>query len=61
VAVDAGASINDEGKHIANWLMTSSDEDNEIEDLISYADVIGINGDVYRDRLMEVNRMSKQH
>jgi len=47
--LDGGASIVVDGMHIANWLIGQVlDEDYDMEDLVSYADVIGIKRDVYR-------------
>lgn len=57
--IDGGASIIVEGKHIANWLVGQVlDEDYELEDLLPYADVIGVNRDIYKKELMKVKRMS---
>lgn len=57
--IDGGASIIVNGKHIANWLVGQVlDEDYELEDLLSYADLIGMKRDVYKNELMKVKRMS---
>ncbi len=57
--IDGGASIIVADKHIANWLVGQVlDEDYEMEDLLPYADVIGIKRDVYKSELMKVKRMS---
>lgn len=59
--IDAGASIIVEGKHIANWLIGQVlDEDYKIEDLLNYADVIGVDRGIYMEELSKVKRMSKQ-
>lgn len=59
--IDAGASIIIEGKHIANWLVGQVlDEDYKIEDLLDYADVIGVDQRIYKEELSKVKRMSKQ-
>jgi diguanylate cyclase (GGDEF)-like protein/PAS domain S-box-containing protein/putative nucleotidyltransferase with HDIG domain len=58
--LDGGASIVVDGKHIANWLIGQVlDEDYKMEDLLPYADVIGVMHDVYRNELIKVKRMSK--
>jgi diguanylate cyclase (GGDEF)-like protein/PAS domain S-box-containing protein len=58
--MDGGASIIVQGKHIANWLVGQVvDEDFDLEDLMPYADVIGVERDVYRKELNKVKRMSK--
>lgn len=58
--IDGGASIMVDGKHIANWLIGQVlDEDYEIEDLLTYADVIGVEREVYKNELLKVKRMSK--
>ena len=58
--IDGGASIIVKGQHIANWLIGQVlDEDYELEDLLPYADVIGIKRNVYRNELIKVKRMSK--
>ena len=59
---DGGASIIVEGIHIANWLIGQVlDEEYIMDDLLQYADVIGVDHDVYRSKIMKVKRMSKQH
>lgn len=59
--LDGGASIVVEGRHIANWLIGQVlDEDYKMDDLLQYADVIGVKHDVYRNELIKVKRMSKQ-
>ena len=58
--LDGGASIVVNGKHIANWIIGQViDENYEIEDLLPYADVIGLKRDAYKKELMKVKRMSK--
>jgi len=55
----AAASIIIDGKHVANWLIGQViDEDDELEDLLAYADVIGVNRDVYKNESVKVKRMS---
>ena len=57
----AATSIIIDGKQVANWLIGQViDEDDEMEDLLAYADVIGVNRDVYKNELVKVKRMSKQ-
>lgn len=59
--IDGGASIIVDGRHIANWLIGQIlDEDYQIEDLLPYADVIGVSHDVYKNELMKVKRMSSR-
>jgi len=58
--IDVGASIIVEGKHIANWLIGQVlDDEYELEDLLIYADVIGVKREVYKNELLKVKRMSK--
>lgn len=57
--IDGGASIIVEGRHIANWLVGQVlDEDYPLEELLAYAEVIGVKRDVYKKELMKVKRMS---
>lgn len=57
--IDGGASIIVDGNHIANWLVGQVlDEDYELEDLLPYADLIGMKRDVYKKELMKIKRMS---
>ncbi|TGE39084.1 response regulator [Desulfosporosinus fructosivorans] len=57
--IDGGVSIIFDGKHIANWLVGQIlDEDYELEDLLSYADLIGMKRDIYIKELMKIKRMS---
>ena len=58
--LDGGASIVVEGRHIANWLVGQVlEEDYKVDDLIKYADVIGVKHDLYENELNRVNRMSR--
>jgi len=58
--LDGGARIVVDGVHIANWLIGQVlDDDYQIEDLLPYADVIGVKHEVYKDELLKVKRMSK--
>lgn len=58
--IDAGASIIVGGKHIANWLIGQIiDEDCKMEDMLKYADEIGVERDIYKSELNKVRRMSK--
>lgn len=57
--LDGGASIYAQGRHIANWLVGQViDEDSEEEDLLKYAEAIGVDSDVYKSELKKVTRMS---
>lgn len=59
--MDAGASIMVEGRHIANWLVGQVlTEDVPEDELLAYADVIGVDRELYRKELRKVNRMSAQ-
>jgi len=59
--MDAGAGIAVNGRHIANWLIGQVlYEDSEIEELLPYADKIGIKREVYMKELMKVKRMPRQ-
>ncbi|HBV87265.1 MAG TPA: hypothetical protein DEF42_11595 [Desulfosporosinus sp.] len=54
-----GAGIIVEGKRIANWLVGQVlDEECNLDDLLPYADVIGLDRNVYRNELMKIKRMS---
>lgn len=56
---DAGAAINVQGKHIANWLIGQvriAEEDEQL--LIDYADKIGANREEYIDALNKTSLMS---
>ncbi|HBW35027.1 PocR ligand-binding domain-containing protein [Desulfosporosinus sp. BICA1-9] len=57
--LDGGASIIVAGKHIANWLIGQvlDEEDYEMNDIVQYADVIGIKQDVFKNELAKVKRM----
>lgn len=59
--IDGGASIMVGDKHIANWrigqILTS---EYNIDDMLSYADEIGVERDIFINELDKVNRMSKQ-
>lgn len=58
---DAGASITVGGKHIANWLVGQvRDADLDEEEMLEYADKIGVDRQVYREALAEVNIMSRE-
>ena len=58
--IDGGVGIVVNGKHIANWLIGQvSFDDSKIEDLLPYADEIGVDRELYRNELVKVNRMSK--
>ncbi|HEY8909217.1 MAG TPA: PocR ligand-binding domain-containing protein [Desulfosporosinus sp.] len=58
--LDGGARIVVEGKHIANWLIGQVlDEDCNMDDLLQYADVIGMKHDVFMSELIKVKRMSR--
>lgn len=58
--LDGGASIMVEGKHIANWIIGQViDEDYSIDNLLSYADIIGVKHDVCWHELSKVKHMSK--
>jgi len=59
--MDGGASIIIDGNHIASWLIGQVyDEDYKNEDLLQYADVIGVNRDIYLNELSKVKHMSSQ-
>ncbi|EGW38633.1 PocR ligand-binding domain-containing protein [Desulfosporosinus sp. OT] len=58
--LDGGASIIVEGRHIANWLIGQVlDENYKVDDLINYADVIGVQRNIYKDELNKVKRMTR--
>lgn len=58
--LDGGASIIVNEKHIANWLIGQVlDEDANLEDILRYADEIGVKRDVYKNALSNVKRMSR--
>lgn len=58
--LDGGASIIVGGRHIANWLIGQVlDEGANIDDILQYANEIGVKRDVYKNALLEVKRMSK--
>ncbi len=59
--IDVEVSIIVEGKHLANWLVGQVlDEDYKTDDLISYADIIGVNREVYKRELVKGKRISKK-
>ncbi|MHB8129591.1 MAG: PocR ligand-binding domain-containing protein [Mobilitalea sp.] len=58
--MDGGASIVIKGQHIANWMIGQVlDEDIKLEDLLPYADVIGVDHEIYMNELSKVKRMPK--
>ncbi|PKM95232.1 MAG: hypothetical protein CVU84_06000 [Firmicutes bacterium HGW-Firmicutes-1] len=59
--LDGGASIIFDGKHVANWLIGQVlDEKFEIEELLPYADLIGVDRDLYLKELRKIKRMPVQ-
>jgi len=57
--IDGGVSIFVEGRHIANWMIGQVlDEGYDIENMLSYADEIGVDREVYKNELLKVKRMS---
>lgn len=57
--LEAGASIYVGGRHVANWCVGQvRDEDLDIDAMLSYADVIGVDREEYRAALLEVPAMS---
>lgn len=58
--LDGGASIVVAGEHVANWLIGQVlDEDYET-DQFQYADLIGMDAEVYKRELSNVKRMKRQ-
>ncbi|MFA5418633.1 MAG: PAS domain S-box protein [Bacteroidales bacterium] len=58
---DAGAGISVGGRHIANWLIGQVRSNNtDIEELLPYADEIGVDKEEYREALNEVPVMSEK-
>jgi PAS domain S-box/diguanylate cyclase (GGDEF) domain/uncharacterized domain HDIG len=58
--LDAAVRIKVNETHIANWVIGQIfDEDSEINDILNYADEIGIVKESYTDALNKVKRMSK--
>jgi signal transduction histidine kinase/ligand-binding sensor protein/CheY-like chemotaxis protein len=56
---DAGASVTVGGKHIANWLIGQvRNEAQDVEQMLCYADEIGVDRELYRMALAEVRIMS---
>lgn len=59
--VDAGASIIVQGKHVGNWLIGQVLlDDIDIDELLGYADVIGVDRAIYKQELLKVRRMPKE-
>ncbi|HEY5561111.1 MAG TPA: PocR ligand-binding domain-containing protein [Clostridiaceae bacterium] len=59
--MDGGASIMVGDKHIANWLIGQIlDSDYKIDDMLAYADEIGVDRDIVTNALHEVTPMPKQ-
>ncbi len=57
--IDGGVSIFIEGRHIANWMIGQVlDEDYSIEDMLLYADEIGVDRETYRKELSKAKCMS---
>lgn len=56
---DTGASITLGGKHVGNWLIGQVRNDALNEDeMIKYADTIGVNRKIYKEELLKVPKMS---
>lgn len=59
--IDGGTSIMVGDKHIANWLIGQIvDSDYNTDDLLSYADEIGVERSIFEAALAKVTRMPKQ-
>jgi len=59
--IDAGASIMVGDKHIANWLIGQIlDKDANIDEMVKYADEIGVDKQKYIEGIKEVPKMSMQ-
>ncbi|MGI6450996.1 MAG: PocR ligand-binding domain-containing protein [Desulfitobacteriia bacterium] len=59
--IDAGVGIFFGGKQIAVWLVGQVlYEDFKIEEMLKYADVIGVDRDIYKYELLKVKRMDRK-
>lgn len=59
--IDGGASIMIGDKHIANWLIGQIlDREDNIDDIVSYADEIGVERKLIANAISNVTRMPKQ-
>lgn len=59
--IDASATIIIHGKHLANWIIGQIvDESIDLEELLEYADTIGVDRNTYKKALLQVNHMKRE-